>query len=92
MLTLIETKAHLRVEGTDEDAVIQAMIDAATAATGDYLNFTTALDITAAAPIKSATLLMVADLYENRERQSEQQLYTNRTYERLLNPYRVMEA
>jgi len=68
------------------------MIDAATAATGDYLNATTALDETAAAPIKSATLLMVADLYENRERQSEQQLYTNRTYERLLNPYRIVSV
>jgi hypothetical protein len=47
MLTLTETKVHLRVDGTAEDASIQAMIDAATAATGDYLNATTALDETA---------------------------------------------
>jgi len=30
MLTLTETKVHLRVDGTAEDASIQAMIDAAT--------------------------------------------------------------
>jgi hypothetical protein len=49
-------------------------------------------DSTAAAPIKSAALLMVADLYENREAQTERQRYRNTTYERLLNPYREMEA
>jgi hypothetical protein len=49
-------------------------------------------DSTAAAPIKSAALLMVADLYENREAQTERQRYRNTTYERLLNPYRMMEA
>lgn len=91
MLTLQQTKEHLRVDILDDDAVIDAMIDAATAATADYLNM--ALDqmtTTVPSPIKAAALLMVADLYENREGQTERQLYRNTTYERLLNPYRVM--
>lgn len=91
MLTLEQTKLHLRVDHDDEDALITALIATATAATGDYLNVTTALDSTAAAPIKSAALLMVADLYENREAQTERQLYRNTTFERLLNPYRTVE-
>ena len=91
MLTLIETKLHLRVDATDEDAAIQAMIDAATAASADHLNMPLEqLTTTVPSPIKAATLLMVADLYQNRESQSERQLYKNLTYERLLNPYRVM--
>ena len=32
MLTLTETKLHLRVDHTDEDALIAALIDTATAA------------------------------------------------------------
>lgn len=35
---------------------------------------------------------MIGDLYENRKAQSDRQLYRNTTYERLLNPYRVMTA
>lgn len=93
MLDLEDTKLFLRVDQDVEDGIIQAMIDAATAATADYLNMPAdQLTATVPSPIKSATLLMVADLYANRERQSGQALYRNDTFERLLNPYRVMEA
>lgn len=92
LLTLAEAKLHCRIDHDDEDTLIAGLIATATAATGDYLNVTTALDSTAAAPIKSAALLLVGDLYEHREGQSDRQLYGNPTYERLLNPYRVMEA
>jgi len=93
MLTLEETKLHLRVDGIDDDPLIDSLIDAATAATGDYLdNPALVLDATAPAPIKAATLLLVADLYDNREAQTERPRYVNRTYERLLNPYRVFSA
>lgn len=92
LLTLTETKLHLRLDpDNDEDAAIGAMIAAATAATADYLNAAAPLDDTAPAPIKAATLLMVADLYENRERQSAEPYYQNKTYQLLLNPYRTME-
>lgn len=91
MLTLQQTKDHLRVDHDDEDIAITAMIDAATAAAADYLNMPLdQMTATVPSPIKAAALLMVADLYENREGQSDRQLYRNTTYERLLNPYRAM--
>lgn len=92
MLTLTETKLHLRVDHNFEDAGIEAMIDAATAAVSDYLGVPIEdLELLAQpAPVCSAALLLVADLYTNRERQSAQVLHRNETFERLLNPYRVM--
>lgn len=91
LLTLQETKLHLRVDTDFDDALILSLMDTATVATADYLNLTTALDNTAAAPIKSAALLLVADLYEYREISYDTKRITvSATYERLLNPYRAM--
>ena len=92
MLTLAETKLHIRVDHEDEDTLITGLIAAATTATGDYIGRTTALDDTSPAPIKAAAMLLVGDLYANREAQVERPLHGNATYERLLNPYRVMTA
>lgn len=89
MITLEQAKQHLRIDHDDEDAAITAMIDAATGAALDYLNQDSMPD-PVPAPVTGAILLQVADLYENRERQGDRQLYANATYERLLNPYRVM--
>ena len=91
MLTLTETKLHLRVDQADEDSLIQSLITTATTATADYLNMPVAMmTTTVPSPIKAAALLMVAGLYTNREDQSDRQLYRNDTYHRLLNPYRAM--
>ena len=93
MLTLQETKLHLRVDHSEEDALIEALMDTATAACADYLNMDAAdLVVAVPAPVKSAALLMVAGLYENREDVSDRQLYRNDTYYRLLNPYRQYSA
>ena len=93
MLTLIETKAHLRVDSNDEDVLITSLIAAATAATANHLdNASLVLDATAPAPVKAAMLLMIADLFENREGQTERQLFSNQTYGRLLQPYQVLTA
>ena len=93
MLTLTETKLHLRVDHSDEDALIEALMTTATAACADYLNMDAAdLVVAVPAPVKSAALLMVAGLYENREDVSDRQLYRNDTYYRLLNPYRQYSA
>ncbi|MNX81277.1 Phage gp6-like head-tail connector protein [compost metagenome] len=92
MVTLDQAKLHLRADAVgDEDAAIQDMIDAATNAAADYLGLTAdELIAVMPAPVKAAILLQVGDLYLNRERQSNEAFYQNRTYERLLNPYRVM--
>ena len=93
MLTLPETKLHLRVDHDDEDVLIEALMTTATAACADYLNMDAAdLVVAVPAPVKSAALLMVAGLYENREDVSDRQLYRNDTYYRLLNPYRQYSA
>ena len=90
MLTLAETKLHLRVDHSDEDALITALMATATAACADYLNMPAAdLVVAVPAPVKSAALLLVGSLYEQRESQGDRQFYKNPTFENLLNPYRV---
>ncbi len=90
MLTLAETKLHLRVDHNDEDALIGALMATATAACADFLNMPAAdLVVAVPAPIKSAALLLVGALYEQRESQGDRQFYKNPTFENLLNPYRA---
>ena len=90
MLTLPETKLHLRVDHSEEDALIEALMTTATAACADYLNMDAAdLVVAVPAPVKSAALLLVGDLYANREAQGDRQFYKNPTFENLLNPYRA---
>ncbi len=90
MLTLPETKLHLRVDHYDDDALIQMLMDTATAAAADYLNMPLEqMTTTVPSPIKSAALLLVGNLYENRESMSDRPYSKNPTFEALLNPYRV---
>ncbi len=88
LLTLDEAKLHCRIDHNDEDALLGALIATATTAVADYMNVTS-VDSTAAAPVKSAALLLVGTLYEQRESQGDRQFYKNPTFENLLNPYRV---
>ena len=90
MLTLTETKLHLRVDHSEEDALIEALMTTATAACADYLNMDAAdLVVAVPAPIKSAALLLIGTLYEQRESVGERPYNRNPTFEALLNPYRV---
>jgi len=90
MLTLAATKLHLRVDHNDEDALIQSLMDTATAACADYLNMEAAdLVVAVPAPVKSAALLLVGSLYEQRESQGDRPYNRNPTFEALLNPYRA---
>ena len=88
LLTLADVKLHCRIDHNDEDSLLGALIATATTAVADYLNVTS-VDSTAAAPVKSAALLLVGSLYEQRESQGERQFYKNPAFEALLNPYRV---
>ena len=90
MLTLEEVKRHCRIDHNDEDALLLALIDTAIAACADYLNMDAAdLVVAVPAPIKSAALLLIGTLYEQRESVGERPYNRNPTFEALLNPYRV---
>ena len=95
MPTLEQAKAHLRVDHTHEDALIQSMIDAATQSVANHLDMH--VDdmedyIDMPAPVAAAILLRVADLYENREAVTDRSLYDNPTFARLLAPYRSLSV
>ena len=90
MLDFAETKLYLRCDHDEEDGLIQMLMTTATAAVADYLNMPLEqMTTTVPNPIKSAAMLMVNDLYANREAQTDRKLYGNETYQNLLNPYRV---
>lgn len=88
MLTIYEARQHLRIDHDDENELLQAYLDAAEASIADFLG--TELPTPMPAPVRAAILLRVADLYENREGQSDRPLHGNQTFDRLLQPYRVM--
>ena len=94
MITLEQAKAHLRVDHTHEDDLIQRMIDAATYSVADYLGMAHEdMELLAPpAPVEAAILLRVADLYENREAVTDRSLYDNPTFARLLAPYRSLSV
>ena len=88
-MTLERVKLHLRVDDDCEDGAIAEMLKAANDAAMDYMN---RVDFDGDTPpaVEAAILLQVCDLYENRGRQSGKAYYANRTYERLLAPYRLL--
>ena len=69
VITLPEAKAHLKITDADHDAEIQAAITDADGVIRAYLNVANVPEwdaLTAPAPVKRSTLLMLAHLYENR--------------------------
>lgn len=92
-VTLQEAKDHLRVLGDDEDALIQALIEAAEGHIAVFLGDD--LPQPYPAPVRAAVLLMVGDLFEHRERQAVTGVggfQENPTFRLLLNPYRSSEV
>ena len=90
LLTLADVKLHCRIDTNDEDSLLGALIATATTAVADYMNMDADdVDDTAPAPVKSAALLLVGALYEQRESQGERPYNKNPAFEMLLAPYRV---
>lgn len=85
IISLSEAKSHLRVDQSSEDTLIQLYIDAASDYIGNFLNNSS---FSHSPSIRAACLLIVADLYENREASGEKDLKPNQTVTNLLFPYR----
>lgn len=93
IVSLSEAKDHLRVNQTTEDTLIQLYIDAASDYVREYLNgeIKGELDspVSTPAAIKAAALLLIGDLYENREAGGVDEIKRNPAVGALLYPYRV---
>lgn len=89
-VTVQEAKDHLRLLEDDEDTYIATLLEAAEGHVAGYLGED--LPEPMPAPVRAAVLLLVGDLFENRERQADRALYENATFHLLLNPYRSAEV
>jgi len=93
MLTLDQTKLHLRIDHDDEDDLITGLMTAATAVCAHHLDLPVEqLTTTTPSAIKSAALLLIGSLYQNRELTTDRATHLNPTFSMLLQPYRVMVA
>jgi len=85
VITAEEVKEWVRIDDDADDATIDLLIRAAQEAASRYTGLF--LDpLTCPAGIKQAIAVFVADLYANREGQT----VGDKTFIRLLNPYRVV--
>lgn len=91
MITLPDAKRHLRIEYDDEDDAIAVYVAAANKAVLDYCR-RDAVPAGGEPVFKSAALLVVGDLYENREAQSSVALFENRAARSLIDPYRMLRV
>ncbi len=89
LLTIEEAKQHLRVDDDDSDAIIEAYADAAVLSVLNYCD--RKLVPQGAEPaFKAAALLMLGDLYNNRESVvAGQSFAVSPTIGALLGPYRI---
>lgn len=90
IVTLDEAKLHLRVDHDAEDDYLLGLILAAETHVSMYLGDD--LPEPMPASFKAAVLLLVGDLYENRERQGDRTLTEGTAYMQLLAPYRSISV
>lgn len=86
---LPEIKEHLRTQGAGEDSLLLVYAGAALEYIRAFTRRPWPVDEEWPASIRAALLLIVGDLYENREAQSSVALRDNRTVDRLLWPHRA---
>jgi uncharacterized phage protein (predicted DNA packaging) len=87
MVSLTEIKNHLRIDHNADDALLAVYAGAA----AEYVRQVTRQDWPGEIPfsLKAAALLLIGDLYENREAQTPiASLKANETVDRLLWPFR----
>ena len=87
-LEILDVQQHLRITSDDEDTLLVRWMTA----TCDYLTALTGNDYSTdpvPASVYAAGLLLVADLFENREASSPVELKENPAVMRLLAPYRA---
>lgn len=92
LLTLDEAKLHLRVDDSEEDALIEGWVDTASLSVVRYCDLK--LVPQGAEPMfKAAALLMLGDLYSTREAVVTGQTFSvNPTVEALLGGYRIIRV
>ncbi|AEK63188.1 head-tail connector protein [Collimonas fungivorans] len=88
LTTLATVKAHLRIDGSDEDTSLAIYIDAAEQYVNEWCDKRDTPFLTLPPVVAAAVLLIVGDLYENREGQSTVQIFENKTVTRLLTQQR----
>ena len=68
-LTVNEAKKHLNIDATftDDDNYVSLLIDVAKQSVKNAIRSTSTDDVTATLPLKHACLLIVGNLYANRE-------------------------
>lgn len=87
VVTVEETKAHLRIQHEDEDAYIASLIVQSQAAAEDYCRVP--FDEKSPHAVRLAVLLMVSHYYENRDNSDKHIYLTMRmAFENLLYPHR----
>lgn len=88
--SLTTAKKHLRVDASDEDSLIAVYIDAAEDHIGRWCEREFGSPLPAS--VTAAVLLLVGNLYENRESAQESKLNDNQTIATLLQPYRSYDG
>ena len=83
--SLSTVKSHLRIDGSDEDSLLNIYIASAESYVNDYCDRKLVPFTVFTPTIAAAVLLIVADLYEHRSSQVEKELYDNSTVKTLLN-------
>lgn len=89
LFDLAQAKAHLRVDHSDDDALIETYSDAAVAKVLQYCNIgTVPAGAIPEASFRAAALLTLGDLYDNRAPVLGGTVTLTRTVTDLVDPYR----